>query len=116
MRPDPVRGFDAPGARLVPPRATSRTALAATIRRARSEGRLGPEHDLDVVRARELVALIAEAPASAVAGLDRRLDVILGRLGLVTVATGPSDLESFLAGIDDEVEGDALADDEPAEG
>ena len=78
--------------------------LAGAIRRGKSEGRLGPEHLLDVARARLLVGMLVDegTPRSAIAALDRRLDVILLRLGFVVDATGPTELDDWLAGLADE--------------
>ena len=78
--------------------------LGAAIRRGKSEGRLGPEHRLDVARARLLAGMLADeaTPKSAIAALDRRLDVILSRLGFVADAAGPTELEEWLAGLDAE--------------
>jgi hypothetical protein len=78
--------------------------LAGAIRRGRAEGRLGPEHRLDVARARLLAGMLVDesTPRSAIAALDRRLDVILARLGFVSEATGPSELEEWLAGLSGE--------------
>jgi hypothetical protein len=74
--------------------------LAGAIRRGKAEGRLGPEHRLDVARARLLVTMLVDeaTPRSAIAALDRRLDVILSRLGFVADATGPTELDDWLAG------------------
>jgi hypothetical protein len=59
--------------------------------------------------------LVDEAtPRSAVAPLDRRLDVILGRLGFVADATGPTELDDWLSGLDDEALDDELDDDATA--
>lgn len=85
--------------------------LGASIRRARADGRLGPEHRLDVARARLLCSMLLdpETPRSSIAPLDRRLDVILGRLGLVVDATGPTELDEWLQGLaDEELDPDAL--------
>ena len=78
--------------------------LGAAIRRGKVEGRLGPDQSLDVARARLLARMLAdpETPKSAIAALDRRLDVILTRLGFVADVTGPTELEEWLAGIDSE--------------
>ena len=75
--------------------------LAAAIRRGKGDGRLGAEHRLDVTRARLLVEMLTDpaTPRTAVAALDRRLDVVLMRLGLVAPAAGATDLESWLAGV-----------------
>jgi hypothetical protein len=75
--------------------------LGGAIRRGRAEGRLGAEHRLDVARARLLAGMIVDeaTPRSAIAALDRRLDVILGRLGFVSEATGPSELDEWLAAL-----------------
>lgn len=92
--------------------------LGAAIRRGRAEGRLGPEHRLDIARARLLVAMLADAstPRSAVAPLDRRLDVILERLGFVQGATGPTELDDWLSGlVDEELEPDAELEGEGAD-
>ena len=92
--------------------------LGAAIRRGRSEGRLGPEHRLDIVRARILAAMIADpaTPRSAVAPLDRRLDVILERLGFVQGATGPTELDDWLSGLaGEELEPDAELEGEGAD-
>jgi hypothetical protein len=82
--------------------------LAGAIRRGRAEGRLGPEHKLDVARARLLAEMLVDegTPRSAIAALDRRLDVILTRLGFVADAAGPTELDEWLSG---------LAGDEPAD-
>jgi hypothetical protein len=63
---------------------------------------VGTEHGLDVARARLLVEMLADpdTPRSAIAALDRRLDVILYRLGFVGDATGPTELEAFLADLE----------------
>ena len=81
------------------------TSLAAAVRAAQREGRLGPEHDVDIVRARDLAAMLTDpaTPRSAIAALDRRLNIVLIRLGLVTAATGQTDLEAWLAGLSDDV-------------
>ena len=78
--------------------------LAGAIRRGKAEGRLGPEHRLDVARARLVVELLVDpaTPRSAIAPLDRRLDVILARLGFISDATGPTELDEWLAGLADE--------------
>jgi hypothetical protein len=101
--------------------------LAGAIRRGKVEGRLGPEHRLDVARARLLAGMLTDegTPRSAIAALDRRLDVILGRLGFVADAAGPTELDDWLAGLageaaavgalDDEVEDDASSGSDPAE-
>ena len=76
--------------------------LGGAIRRGKGEGRLGPEHRLDLARARLLAALLTDpaTPRSAVAALDRRFDVVLIRLGLVAPdAAGPSELDDWLAGL-----------------
>lgn len=75
--------------------------LAGAIRRGKAEGRLGPEHRLDVARARLLAGMLVDegTPRSAIAALDRRLDVILSRLGFVADATGPTELDDWLAGL-----------------
>ena len=89
--------------------------LASAIRRGKVEGRLGPEHALDVARARYLAGLVVDpkTPRTAVAAIDRRLDVILARLGFVTDATGPTQLDEWLAGLAEEAAGAAGLDDEP---
>lgn len=90
--------------------------LAGAIRRGRGEGRLGPEHRVDVARARLLAGMLVDeaTPRSAIAAIDRRLDVILVRLGIVAEATGPTELAEWLAGLDTtEAE---LDDDPPAPG
>jgi hypothetical protein len=76
--------------------------LAGAIRRGKGEGRLGPEHRVDVARARLLAGMLVDdsTPRSAIAALDRRLDVILVRLGIVSEATGPTELAEWLAGLD----------------
>ncbi len=78
--------------------------LAGAVRRGKAEGRLGPEHRLDVARARLLAEMLVDegTPRSAIAALDRRLDVILSRLGFVADATGPTELDEWLAGLADE--------------
>jgi molecular chaperone GrpE len=50
--------------------------LAGAVRRGKAEGRLGPEHRLDVARARLLAEMLVDegTPRSAIAALDRRLD------------------------------------------
>jgi hypothetical protein len=75
--------------------------LAGAIRRGRAEGRLGPEHKLDVARARLLAEMLVDegTPRSAIAAIDRRLDVILGRLGFVADAAGPTELDEWLSGL-----------------
>ena len=57
-------------------------------------------------------------PRSAIAALDRRLDVILLRLGFVVDATGPTELDDWLAGLaDEEAAAEELAElDEAEEG
>jgi hypothetical protein len=84
--------------------------LGGAIRRGKAEGRLGAEHRLDVARARLLAAMLTDeaTPRSAIAALDRRLDVILGRLGFVSEATGPSELDEWLAALGAEEEADEL--------
>lgn len=76
--------------------------LAGAIRRGKGEGRLGPEHRVDVARARLLAGMLVDeaTPRSAIAQIDRRLDVILVRLGIVSEATGPTELAEWLAGLD----------------
>ena len=88
--------------------------LAGAIRRGKAEGRLGPEHRLDVARARLLAEMLVDeaTPRSAIAALDRRLDVILARLGFVADATGPTELDEWLAGLADEMAAGALLDPE----
>jgi hypothetical protein len=88
--------------------------LAGAIRRGKAEGRLGPEHRLDVARARLLAAMVVDesTPRSAIAALDRRLDVILARLGFVTDASGPTELDEWLAGLAGEEAAAAVLDDE----
>jgi hypothetical protein len=96
--------------------------LAGAIRRGRGEGRFGAEHRVDVARARLLAGFLVDdaTPRSAIAAIDRRLDVILVRLGIVAEATGPTELAEWLAGLDtteaeldDEGQGD---DDDPGPG
>jgi hypothetical protein len=63
--------------------------------------------------------LIDEAtPRSAIAALDRRLDIVLSRLGFVVDVSGPTELDEWLAGlaaeatapgIDDELDGEGDA-------
>jgi hypothetical protein len=79
--------------------------LAGAVRRGKREGRLGAEHALDVERARLLVAMLLDAatPRSAIAALDRRLDVILVRLGLVADVSGPTELDEWLSALGDEL-------------
>jgi hypothetical protein len=95
--------------------------LAGAIRRGKAEGRLGPEHRLDVARARLLAGMLVDesTPKSAIAALDRRLDVILGRLGFVwfvSDASGPTELDEWLAGLAEEELADELVEEEPDEG
>ena len=80
---------------------TVKSELTHAITRGRSDGRLGPEHRLDVARARLLAEMLADplTPRSAVAALDRRLDVVLMRLGLVAPAAGTTDLETWLESV-----------------
>jgi hypothetical protein len=96
------------------PPATVPGELAGAIRRGKAEGRLGPEHRLDVARARLLVEMLTDeaTPRSAIAALDRRLDVILSRLGFVADATGPTELDDWLAGLASEEAAAAALDDE----
>jgi hypothetical protein len=79
--------------------------LAGAVRRGKREGRLGAEHGLDIARARLLTGMLIDGatPRSAIAALDRRLDVILSRLGFVADATGPSELDEWLSGLADEL-------------
>ena len=94
-----------PGARDLVPRVPGVGGeLAGAIRRGKAEGRLGPEHRLDVARARLLAQMLTDegTPRSAIAALDRRLDVILSRLGFVADATGPTELDDWLAGLGSE--------------
>ena len=80
---------------------TVTSELAGAVRRGKREGRLGAEHGLDVARARLLVAMLVDdaTPRSAIAALDRRLDVILVRLGMVADVSGPTELDEWLAGM-----------------
>jgi hypothetical protein len=92
--------------------------LAGAIRRGRGEGRLGPEHRVDVARARLLAGMLVDdaTPRSAIAAIDRRLDVVLVRLGIVAEATGPTELAEWLAGLDTteaELDDEGQGDDEP---
>jgi hypothetical protein len=97
---------------LVPKLPTVPGELAGAIRRGRGDGRLGAEHRVDVARARLLAGMLVDeaTPRSAIAAIDRRLDVILVRLGIVAEATGPTELAEWLAGIDTT---EAELDDEP---
>jgi hypothetical protein len=85
----------------VPRIPTIKSELAGAVRRAKRSGRLGAEHGLDVARARYLVAVLLDesTPRSAIAALDRRLDVILSRLGFVAEVSGPTELDEWLAGM-----------------
>jgi len=89
----------------VPRVPTVTSELAGAVRRGKREGRLGAEHGLDIARARLLAGMLVDegTPRSAVAALDRRLDVILCRLGFVADATGPSELDEWLSGLADEL-------------
>ena len=63
------------------------------------------------MRARFLVDQLTapETATTALAALDRRLDVVLMRLGLVAPAAGTTDLETWL----ESVLGESLPDDDP---
>ena len=51
-------------------------------------------------------------PRTAIAALDRRLDIVLGRLGFVVDVSGPTELDDWLSGL----AGDEVPDDELDEG
>jgi hypothetical protein len=88
----------------VPKLPTVQRELGGAIRQGKRQGRLGPEHRVDLARARLLAGMLIDeaTPRSAIAALDRRLDVILVRLGIVSEATGPTELAEWLAGLKDE--------------
>jgi hypothetical protein len=103
----------------VPRVPTIKSELAGAIRRGKAEGKLGAEHGIDVARARLLTAMLTDegTPRSAIAALDRRLDIVLARLGFVVDVSGPTELDEWLAGlaaeaaapIDDELDGEGDA-------
>lgn len=93
---------------------TIKSELAGAIRRGKAEGKLGAEHGIDLARARHLVSMLTDeaTPRSAIAALDRRLDIVLGRLGFVVDVSGPTELDDWLSGLGDDEPVDDELDDE----
>lgn len=83
------------------PRATTvRTALNRRVKVARAAGRIGDEHEAAIALCCRLADELSKpgaCPPSALAGIARALSGEMRALGLVPVASTPTELDSLLA-------------------